>query len=159
MEVRFLQTATDSYLGTWLGAVRDGEVMYTGSLGGYGQVLMLRHNNGFTTLYAHTDVVFVKQGIFLRRGDLVANVGMTGTTTGRTCILWSYEVLRSIIPFPSIIIQIRKLLIQWELGNEVKESLDCEIICTNFHDSVFIGHRAKRGRGFYRLLATFFSFC
>lgn len=60
-------------------AVTDGEVVYAGSeLKGYGNLILLRHDNGWVTAYAHADRLVVRRGDKVRRGDVIAKVGNTG---------------------------------------------------------------------------------
>jgi len=69
----------------WGSAVRaaaDGEVVYSGTLPGYGKVLILRHAGGYATVYAHNQRNKAKQGQKVRRGDFIGTVGRTGRTLG-----------------------------------------------------------------------------
>ena len=71
-------------LGTPVRAIGDGVVIFAGRKGGYGNVLEIRHRNGFVTRYGHLKG-FAK-GIVRRhavtQGETVAYVGMTGLSTG-----------------------------------------------------------------------------
>ncbi|MGD9784494.1 MAG: LysM peptidoglycan-binding domain-containing protein [Hyphomicrobiaceae bacterium] len=61
-------------------AAEDGEVAYAGSeLKGYGNLVLVRHDNGWVTAYAHNDALLVKRGDKIRRGDVIAKAGRTGT--------------------------------------------------------------------------------
>lgn len=60
-----------------------GEVIYSGSeLRGYGNVVVIRHDEKTTSLYAHNSSLRVKKGEAVRGGDLIATVGSTGRSTG-----------------------------------------------------------------------------
>lgn len=48
----------------------------------YGQLLEIDHGNGLVTRYAHTSKILVKPGDLVRRGQVVAQVGTTGRSTG-----------------------------------------------------------------------------
>lgn len=50
--------------------------------GGYGNYIVIQHNNGSQTLYAHASAVLVSQGDQVTQGQLIAKVGMTGEATG-----------------------------------------------------------------------------
>jgi murein DD-endopeptidase MepM/ murein hydrolase activator NlpD len=67
-------------LGTEVHAAEAGVVAYAGSeLKGYGNLILLRHDNGWVTAYAHNDEVLVKRGDKVRRGQVISKAGKTGT--------------------------------------------------------------------------------
>ncbi len=60
-------------------AVRDGTVAYVGNeLKGYGNLVLIRHDSGWVSAYAHNDALLVTRGQVVRRGDVVAQSGATG---------------------------------------------------------------------------------
>lgn len=64
-------------------AAAPGEVLYVGDgLRGYGNVVIIRHDEKTTSLYAHNSSIRIKQGESVRGGDLIATVGSTGRSTG-----------------------------------------------------------------------------
>jgi murein DD-endopeptidase MepM/ murein hydrolase activator NlpD len=63
-------------------ATADGIVSFAGPLADFGNVVFVNHGHGFTTFYAHTSKIRVKEGQSVKRGDVVAYVGTTGRTTG-----------------------------------------------------------------------------
>ena len=64
-------------------ASAPGEVIYAGSgLRGYGNVVIVRHDERTTSLYAHNSTLRVKKGELVSGGDLLATVGSTGHSTG-----------------------------------------------------------------------------
>jgi murein DD-endopeptidase MepM/ murein hydrolase activator NlpD len=65
-------------------AADSGLVVYSGwAYGGYGYMIMIDHNNGYQTLYAHLSALFVNCGQGVGRGQRIGNAGMTGgTSTG-----------------------------------------------------------------------------
>jgi murein DD-endopeptidase MepM/ murein hydrolase activator NlpD len=66
-------------LGTEVHAAEAGLVAYAGSeLKGYGNLVLLRHDNGWVTAYAHNDEVLVKAGDKVKRGQVLARAGKTG---------------------------------------------------------------------------------
>jgi murein DD-endopeptidase MepM/ murein hydrolase activator NlpD len=66
-------------LGTDVHAADGGLVAYAGNeLKGYGNLVLLRHDNGWVTAYAHNDELLVKRGDKVRRGQIVARAGRTG---------------------------------------------------------------------------------
>jgi murein DD-endopeptidase MepM/ murein hydrolase activator NlpD len=69
-------------LGTPVTAAADGEVVFVGVQSGYGKVVILRHDGGLVTVYAHNAQILVREGARVRQGEPVAKVGQTGRTTG-----------------------------------------------------------------------------
>jgi len=69
-------------IGTPVRAAADGEVVYRGSeLEGYGNLLLIKHEDGFVTAYAHNDAMLVKKGDRVRQGQVIAKVGQTGSAS------------------------------------------------------------------------------
>ncbi|MCB2113115.1 MAG: M23 family metallopeptidase [Parvularculaceae bacterium] len=67
-------------VGTPVRAAADGEVVYRGSeLKDYGNLLLIKHEDGFVTAYAHNDAMLVKKGDRVRRGQVIAKVGQSGS--------------------------------------------------------------------------------
>jgi murein DD-endopeptidase MepM/ murein hydrolase activator NlpD len=65
--------------GTAVSAAENGTVAYAGNeLRGYGNLLLIKHDDGWVTAYAHNDVLLVKKGDKVRRGQAIARVGTTG---------------------------------------------------------------------------------
>jgi murein DD-endopeptidase MepM/ murein hydrolase activator NlpD len=66
-------------MGTEVHAAEAGVVAYAGSeLKGYGNLILLRHDNGMVTAYAHNEELLVKRGDKVRRGQVLAKAGKTG---------------------------------------------------------------------------------
>lgn len=64
-------------------APADGVVEFFGNRNGYGNMLEIRHNFGFSTRYGHLDAKkVVSAGDFVKKGDLIAYTGNTGLSTG-----------------------------------------------------------------------------
>lgn len=60
-------------------AVAPGEVAYIGSdLSGFGNLLLIKHDGGWITAYAHNDLILVTKGQHVGRGHIVARAGKTG---------------------------------------------------------------------------------
>ena len=67
-------------IGAPIRASADGEVIYTGAeLEGYGNLLLVRHDDGWVSAYAHADSIVVRKGDRVRQGQVVAKVGRTGS--------------------------------------------------------------------------------
>jgi murein DD-endopeptidase MepM/ murein hydrolase activator NlpD len=66
--------------GTPVKAADDGVVAYAGNeLKGYGNLVLVRHSNGFVTAYAHASEIMVKRGDAVKRGQVIAKSGQTGS--------------------------------------------------------------------------------
>ena len=65
--------------GTSIKSAEAGIVVYAGNeLKGYGNLLLIRHEKGFMSAYAHADKLLVKVGDVVAKGDKIATVGVTG---------------------------------------------------------------------------------
>ena len=71
-------------VGTPVYAAADGRVIFAGRLGGYGNVVKIRHRDGFMTLYAHLHRFRrgIRRGKYVKKGQVVAYLGNTGLSTG-----------------------------------------------------------------------------
>lgn len=68
--------------GTAINAADAGEILYTGWLRGYGQVVIVDHGANLTTVYAHMSKIETTEGAKVKRGQLIGRVGSTGVSTG-----------------------------------------------------------------------------
>lgn len=69
--------------GSSIVAVESGVVIYSGNdLGGYGNLTVIGHSGGIFTIYAHAKKNFTKKGDKVHKGQVIAQVGMTGRTSG-----------------------------------------------------------------------------
>ena len=75
-------------VGAWTGApivaADSGYVVKAshGWNGGYGRMVMIDHGNGFVSLYAHMNTIYVRQGENIAKGEQLGTVGNTGRSTG-----------------------------------------------------------------------------
>ena len=70
-------------VGSHIVAAAEGVVVYSGDeIGGYGNITVIAHKNGYFTVYAHAKENYTKQGQRVYRGQVIAQVGMTGLTYG-----------------------------------------------------------------------------
>jgi len=68
--------------GTPVRSVGVGTVESAGNMGGYGNAVVIKHNNGHTTVYAHLSKMSVRRGQSVSQGQTVGLVGATGWATG-----------------------------------------------------------------------------
>jgi len=65
--------------GTPIRAAADGTVSYAGNeLKGYGNLILIKHDDGFVTAYAHANSIGVARGQRVAKGDVIGTVGQTG---------------------------------------------------------------------------------
>jgi lipoprotein NlpD len=65
-------------------AAADGKVVYAGnSLRGYGNLVIVKHDNTYLTAYAHNSKLLVKEGDTVRKGQKIAEMGDTDTTSAK----------------------------------------------------------------------------
>jgi murein DD-endopeptidase MepM/ murein hydrolase activator NlpD len=68
--------------GTPVRAIGHGVVVTAGYQGGYGNLVAIRHANGYTSYYGHLSKILVRAGTRVSQSDLVGLVGATGLATG-----------------------------------------------------------------------------
>lgn len=70
--------------GTPVIAAKEGIVLTSGVMRGYGNVIMIRHfeDPKIITIYAHNSKNLVKRGYFVEKGEVIAYIGSTGRSTG-----------------------------------------------------------------------------
>ena len=82
--VKKLHTGIDipAPTGTPAVAVDSGKVIYSGVQGSYGNTVMIQHDNGLVSLYAHNSSLVVSVGDRVKKGQVVSKIGSTGRSTG-----------------------------------------------------------------------------
>ncbi len=68
--------------GTPIYASADGKVKFAGSSGGYGLMVKITHEGNVETRYGHCSSILVSSGQYVEKGDIIALVGSTGTSSG-----------------------------------------------------------------------------
>lgn len=82
--------------GTPVNSARSGHVLYAGNkIKGYGNLVIVKHADSFSTVYAHLSKIDVKKGQFVSRGQRVGRVGRTGRATAPHL---HFEVRNSRVP-------------------------------------------------------------
>jgi murein DD-endopeptidase MepM/ murein hydrolase activator NlpD len=69
-------------IGTPIHAAKAGTVIFAGWMGGYGNVVIIDHGGGFSTLYAHQSRLTSSVGEQVNQGQIIGYSGNTGYTTG-----------------------------------------------------------------------------
>ncbi len=69
-------------LGTPIMATASGVVTESTQRGGNGKYVKIKHNSTYSTQYLHMRVQHVKKGQFVKQGDIIGEIGMTGNTSG-----------------------------------------------------------------------------
>jgi len=81
--------------GTPVRAAAPGEVIFSGTHGGYGKLVLVRHATGLVTVYAHQSDLVVRKGQRVAAGQLLGHVGTTGRASGPHL---HFEVRRGVSP-------------------------------------------------------------
>lgn len=68
--------------GTPVRAARSGRILYSDTLRGYGNLIIVEHDGGYATVYAHNRENRAALGAAVRQGEPIATVGETGKTSG-----------------------------------------------------------------------------
>lgn len=88
--------------GTPIKATADGVVSFSGWSGGSGQLVILEHGFGYSTLYAHNSKNLAQVGMLVKRGDTIAYAGSTGNATGPHSHYEIWKDGRHINPMPYV---------------------------------------------------------
>jgi len=92
-------------------AAMDGEVIFArNSRTGYGNVVVLRHDLGFSTIYGHMNVIIAKEGEAVRLGQAIGGVGSTGKSTGPHLHFELRHDGRPLDPLPLLPMTVEELL-------------------------------------------------
>lgn len=102
-------------MGTVVYAVDDGMVIHSASnIRGYGRMVLIRHDSGLISVYAHNSRNLVKSGQRVRKGQRVALSGRSGRTSGPHL---HFEIRRGLIPIDPMEFLPRR---NWLAENEAK---------------------------------------
>ena len=71
--------------GTPIAAAKGGDVVFVGRRGGYGIMIEIKHDDHYSTVYAHLRDTYVVEGDRVREGEVIGEVGCTGRCTGPHC--------------------------------------------------------------------------
>jgi murein DD-endopeptidase MepM/ murein hydrolase activator NlpD len=86
--------------GTPIKAAGNGKIIFRGRKGGYGNTVIIRHDNGYKTLYAHMRAFNknARRGKWVKKGQVIGYVGSTGISTGPHLHFGLYKNNRAINP-------------------------------------------------------------
>ncbi|PCJ95386.1 MAG: peptidase M23 [Flavobacteriaceae bacterium] len=117
-------------VGTPIMATADGTVTESTRRGGNGRYVKIRHNGTYSTQYLHMRKQKVKRGEFVRQGDIIGWVGMTGNTGGPHVCYRFWRNGRQVDPFreklPAAEPISETIKIQYlKYISPIKEQLDC----------------------------------
>ena len=124
-------------------AAGKGRVVFAGVKGGYGKTVIIQHENGYRTLYAHMHNINkgIKVGTFVEQGRQVGTVGSTGLSTGPHLHFGVYKNGNAVNPLKHLQIAQTKLEgkereIFLRLANNYKNELD-GILANNIENVPF----------------------
>ena len=86
-------------VGTEILATADGRVIESRRKGGNGNYVKIRHNSTYSTQYLHMKKRLVKVGQYVKQGDVIGLVGMTGNTSGPHVCYRFWKNGRQVDPF------------------------------------------------------------
>jgi murein DD-endopeptidase MepM/ murein hydrolase activator NlpD len=97
--------------GTPIRAAGSGKVIYKGYSRGYGNVIKIKHSDGYMTLYAHMKSFKkgIKRGRYVKKGQVIGYVGSTGLSTGPHLHFGLYKNGRAINPLRVVQVTTKKL--------------------------------------------------
>ncbi|WP_281951432.1 peptidoglycan DD-metalloendopeptidase family protein [Nitrosophilus kaiyonis] len=97
--------------GTPVMAAGSGRVIFAGRKGGYGNVIIIKHKDGYKTLYAHLSKFRrgIRRGKYVKQGQVIGYVGSTGLSTGPHLHFGLYKNNRPINPLSVVKITKSKL--------------------------------------------------
>jgi len=98
-------------IGTPVKAARAGRIIFAGRKGGYGKVIIIKHEGVYKTLYAHLRKFRrgIKRGKHVKRGEIIGYVGVTGLSTGPHLHFGLYRGSKAINPENSVQVTKTKL--------------------------------------------------
>jgi len=117
-------------IGTPILATADGTVTESTRRGGNGKYVKIRHNGTYSTQYLHMKAQKVKKGEFVRQGDVIGWIGMTGNTGGPHVCYRFWRNGRQVDPLKEELPQAEPLAeplrpAYYSYINPIKEQLDC----------------------------------
>ena len=124
--------------GTPIRAAGSGRIVFAGYTRGYGNLIKIRHSDGYMTLYAHQKSFRrgIKTGVSVKKGQVIGYVGSTGLSTGPHLHFGLYKNGQAINPARVVRVTTRKL------SGEKKKAFD--LVMTNLTNEVDLYLAANR---------------
>jgi murein DD-endopeptidase MepM/ murein hydrolase activator NlpD len=110
-----------------------GKIRMARTYSDYGKVVVVRHNNGLETLYAHMSKTAVKEGDLVKAGDLLGHGGQTGNASGTHLHLEMRFKGLPINPVHIISFKNKEVHADTVVLKKMKSSYIAFPVCTNFH--------------------------
>jgi len=97
--------------GTPIYAAGSGRIVFAGYTRGYGNLIKIRHKDGYMTLYAHQKKFRrgIRRGKYVKKGQVIGYVGSTGLSTGPHLHFGLYKNSRAINPLRVVQVTVKKL--------------------------------------------------
>jgi murein DD-endopeptidase MepM/ murein hydrolase activator NlpD len=112
----------DTDYGADVRASMGGTVTYAGWMGGYGKLVIVTHENGYSTRYGHLSRINVKKGSVVKQGQLLGAAGSTGRSTGAHV---HFEVRKNDKALnPAKILNSKTKITDFDESDELVEELD-----------------------------------
>jgi murein DD-endopeptidase MepM/ murein hydrolase activator NlpD len=132
--------------GTPIMAAGSGTIIYAGRMRGYGNVIKIRHADGYVTLYAHQKAFRrgIHRGVHVKQGQVIGYIGTTGLSTGPHLHFGVYKNGRAINP--ALVVQKKRTQLAGKAMkkfNATKHKLDQVLKLALAHPQVPNGHAHK----------------
>lgn len=97
--------------GTRIYSARKGKIKFVGRRGGYGKTIIITHQDGYKTLYAHLSrySTSLRVGKYVKKGQYIGRVGNTGSSTGPHLHFGLYKKNRAVNPLGFVRLRKKKL--------------------------------------------------
>lgn len=84
--------------GTKVVSARDGTVVHSGVVRGFGNTILIKHNNSYLSVYSHLDKIKASDGKSIKRGEVIGTVGNTGKETKDSPPTLHFEIRKNTKP-------------------------------------------------------------
>ena len=98
--------------GTSIRSVARGIVIHAGNAGSYGNLVLVRHRDGYISAYAHCSKLLVRSGAIVNSGQVIARVGASGNVTGSHLHFEMKRYKTSLNPLKALFVRIKTPVVQ-----------------------------------------------